>query len=146
MGTRSITVVKNNDDKEIVVMYRQYDGYPSGHGLELAEFLADYKICNGFGSAQSKGKWANGMDCLAGQIIVHFKSYSMLGGIYLHPAGTRQVDEEYTYFVYTDNGKVCISIYANTWIGDNKPDELNLVTKGTAAEVLAWIKSPDRKE
>ena len=42
MGTRSLTFVKEQNGRKVstyVCMYRQYDGYPSGHGLELAEFL-----------------------------------------------------------------------------------------------------------
>ena len=31
-------------------MYRQFDGYPSGHGVELAQFLAGMVIVNGFQS------------------------------------------------------------------------------------------------
>ena len=50
MGTRSLTVFNDEDGKEIAVMYRQFDGYPSGHGTELAEFLAGKKMVNGFNS------------------------------------------------------------------------------------------------
>ena len=34
MGTRSLTFVYEGD-KPFVNMYRQFDGYPSGHGQEL---------------------------------------------------------------------------------------------------------------
>jgi len=37
MGTRSLTYVYDNKEP-LVCMYRQFDGYPSGHGKELAEF------------------------------------------------------------------------------------------------------------
>ena len=49
MGTRSLTYIEesygeNRKKKQnILCMYRQYDGYISGHGAELAEFSAlDY--------------------------------------------------------------------------------------------------------
>ena len=38
MGTRSLTFVYD-EDTPLINMYRQYDGYPSGHGAELADFL-----------------------------------------------------------------------------------------------------------
>ena len=38
MGTRSLTFVYD-EQEAIINMYRQYDGYPTGHGAELAEFL-----------------------------------------------------------------------------------------------------------
>ena len=48
MGTRSLTFVYDNDDA-MINMYRQFDGYPSGHGLELAEFLNSFaEITNGY--------------------------------------------------------------------------------------------------
>ena len=48
MGTRSLTFVY--DGKEPMInMYRQYDGYPQGHGKELADFLNSGTMVNGFG-------------------------------------------------------------------------------------------------
>ena len=41
-------------DTEIVVMYRQYDGYPSGHGIELAEFLAKGRLVNGISAVEKE--------------------------------------------------------------------------------------------
>lgn len=101
MGTRSLTIVndyglKRREDGEIVVMYRQYDGYPDGHGSELAEFLDGLKIVNGIG-ANTPEKAANGMDCLAAQIVAHFKKD--IGGFYLYPSGTRAAGEEYIYLI-----------------------------------------------
>jgi hypothetical protein len=51
MGTRSLTFVKEQNGRKAstyVCMYRQYDGYPSGHGLELAEFLKGKRLVNGY--------------------------------------------------------------------------------------------------
>ena len=55
MGTRSLTKViesyTGEDGKTkretLTCMYRQYDGYLRGHGLELAEWLQKYTIVNG---------------------------------------------------------------------------------------------------
>jgi hypothetical protein len=108
MGTRSLTVVVDDcwDKKqELVVMYRQFDGYPSVHGRELKDFLngtegeagfdGPIRIVNGLSS--DKGRIANGAGCLAAQLFAHFKSDP--GGIYLHAAGTRDCGEEYVYTV-----------------------------------------------
>lgn len=96
MGTRSLTVIYDQDqEKEICVLYRQFDGYPTGHGAELKEFLSGMEITNGIRHCQSKT--ANGAGCLAAQIIAHFKTD--VGGFYLYPAGTRDVWEDYTYIV-----------------------------------------------
>jgi len=105
MGTRSLTVIKEADGKEIVVMYRQMDGYIDGHGHDLAEFCEDIVIVNGIGVNKPR-RIANGMACLAAQIVAHFKDGA--GGFYLHPAGTRDCGEDYTYTVsqVPNDGKI----------------------------------------
>lgn len=101
MGTRSLTVVidKSWDKKnEICVMYRQCDGYPSGHGAELKDFLKGMRIVNGINSSIMGTKFANGMGCLAAQMVAHFKK-DREGGFYLHAAGTRGCGAEYIYVI-----------------------------------------------
>jgi len=105
MGTRSLTTFISTwkDEKtqkvkneKIVTMYRQFDGYPSGHGLELAEFLNQGKLVNGISSAEN-GLVFNGMGCLAAQVVAKFKDGP--GNIYLHRGGTTGCWEEYRYEV-----------------------------------------------
>lgn len=105
MGTRSLTFVYTDHYQEkcepIINMYRQFDGYPSGHGLELAEFLSSFdEVVNGipFGD---KRKLANGMGCLAAQLVGHFKN-GEVGGFYLYPVTTKDCGQEYEYHVYSD--------------------------------------------
>lgn len=83
-------------DTEVVVMYRQYDGYPSGHGIDLAEFLAKGRLVNGISAVENELVF-NGMGCLAAQVVAHFKQGA--GGIYLHSAGTTDCWEEYNYYI-----------------------------------------------
>ena len=105
MGTRSITVmVDGRDNKEIAVLYRQFDSYLSGHGKELADFLNEFEaITNGI-SGRGRGKTANGASCLAAQLVAHFKGEEV-GGFYLYPAGTRECGEEYIYIVTATVGE-----------------------------------------
>jgi len=102
MGTRSLTYVYGGDSKTpILCMYRQYDGYPSGHGVELAEFLKPFKVVNGFGLNNVVGTSANGMGCLAAQMIAHFKKE--IGNIYIHAPNLGRDDwQDYEYHVYED--------------------------------------------
>jgi hypothetical protein len=101
MSTRSITIVYNSNKQPIVCMYRQCDGYPSGHGLNLANFLTPLSITNGIAQNAKMGESANGMGCLAAQMVAHFKKE--VGEIYLHPT-TPDVDygQEYEYHVYNE--------------------------------------------
>ena len=93
MGTRSMTIVMDGND-ELVRIYRQMDGYPEGHGMDLAR-LCDLKMVNGFGGDK---KVANGMGCLAAQIIAGLKDGP--GGIYIEKCGGEISDwVEYVYIV-----------------------------------------------
>jgi len=58
-------------------MYRQFDGYLSGHGKELAEFLRGGVVVNGI-SAQNSERVFNGADDLAAQLVTWFKLASFV--------------------------------------------------------------------
>ena len=96
MGTRSLTIVKDENEQMIMAMYRQMDGYYEGHGKELADFLTGFRLVNGIGLGDDQGKVANGLGCLAAQIVAHFKTE--VGGIYLIPP-ENVYNEEYVYYV-----------------------------------------------
>lgn len=99
MGTRSLTFVYDGDEA-MINMYRQFDGYPSGHGLELAEFLNSFEaITNGFSINETR-KIANGMGCLAAQLIANFKTE--VGGFYIYPVTATDCGQEYEYHVHQD--------------------------------------------
>ena len=113
MGTRSLTFVYDGNNA-IINMYRQFDGYPTGHGQELADFLDGFEIVNGYGKV--KPKIANGMGCLAAQMIAHFKQ--SVGGFYIHPVTDTDCWQDYEYHVYEN--KVVVKnpsevIFEGTW-------------------------------
>ena len=91
MGTRSLTTVFDESGKPLLSFYRQMDGYYKGHGAELKEFLSEFGVCNGYGLGDNN-KVANGMSCLAAQLIAHFKTG--IGNIYICPHTSKQ---EYNY-------------------------------------------------
>lgn len=107
MGTRCLTTVRDGN-REILCMYRQYDGYPEGHGAELLQHFKGFKITNGIsGDAR---KTANGVGCLAAQVVAVFKRSESapddrnasgggceVGGFYLYAPETREVGEEFVY-------------------------------------------------
>ena len=98
MGTRSLTFVYDSNDEPLVCMYRQFDGYPTGHGAELVEFLNQFEaITNGIQVGETR-KTANGMGCLAAQMIAHFKIET--GAFYLYPTNTNDAGQEYEYHIY----------------------------------------------
>ena len=122
MGTRSLTRViprqkglsyqdgHKHPEKAVVNIYRQYDGYPEGHGQDLAEFLFDLDVVNGLSGANYNV--ANGPGCLAALLVAHFKDGP--GNIYLENCDGEPGDcmEEYIYTLYPKEGEpTFISIY-----------------------------------
>jgi len=119
MGTRSLTRVidrqselsfakghlAKNVGKSYINMYRQYDGYIEGMGVDLASFLLPFTVVNGIKMDEER-KVANGAGCLAAQMVAHFKEDA--GSIYLNPTEGKPGDcwEEYIYTIFvTDDPK-----------------------------------------
>lgn len=132
MGTRSLTYVFDTDGSAVVCMYRQFDGYLAGHGKELADFLNGFEIVNGYGSAMPK--LANGMGCLAAQLVSHFKVGT--GGFYLEvPKLGNDFGQEYEYHVYQDK----IVVYTDY-------SERKTVFTGTWTEFVELCLTPETVE
>ena len=109
-------------DKIHVQIYNHYDGYPSGLGVTLADYLQGFTVVNGLSSGQ--GKVANGIGCLAAQTVQYLKDGP--GNIYLHKPGKMDW-EDYEYFIWCKEGHgVWISIfdYEGNCIFVGEPDKL----------------------
>lgn len=146
MGTRSITIIEDEDAKPILTLYRQFDGYPEGHGRQLAQFLNGFKVCNGIGDYSAK-KVANGANCLAAQVVAHFKRarksfdgkrQGPVGNFYLYPGATTDIGEEYVYrvAVSAEHG-----ITLNVWNAWQKAE----IMRGTPAEIMRAIRNTLRR-
>lgn len=114
MGTRSLTRVHdvwNERDDILINMYRQFDGYPDGHGLEIAEFLEGKKVGNGISMNENMEKFFNGAGCLAAQLVANFKEVGSPGGFYLYPAEAGDCGQEYEYDIYVQpNDEIRIKV------------------------------------
>jgi len=148
MGTRSLThfierykeqpkdkrIKPKVKDTEIVVMYRQYDGYPSGHGIQLAEFLSKGRLVNGIPLAENELLF-NGMGCLTAQVVANFKEGA--GNIYLHRAGTKDCWEEYDYYVIGDKDTMELTLKCVTSRG-------KVLFEGTPKEFLEQLEEIEK--
>jgi hypothetical protein len=103
MGTRSITRVQL-DGETLVAIYRQYDGYISGHGKDLADFLNGRRIVNGI-RVGTELEVFNGPGCLAANLISFLKKEEngKAGNIYIVSAESE--DEEYSYDINVKTGE-----------------------------------------
>ena len=111
MGTRSKTsfIKKIGDNRvHLVSIYQQYDGYIEGVGYDIANYILDKTIVNGFGLRDNSNK-ANGFDCLIAQFIRDFKKD--IGGLYIT---TENDIQEYNYNVIFDEDK----FYNNDYFTD----------------------------
>jgi hypothetical protein len=149
MGTRSTTHVFETDEpgavtpqmlknaKHVVSIYRQFDGYPEGHGKDLAAFASKFTIVNGFGGGMKMGTHANGGGCFGAQLIRRFKRE--LGNIYITTQDDRQA---YDYFLY---------VRAGEWGFGSKPAtesfvhlivkrDADVIFDGPVKEYKAWLK------
>jgi hypothetical protein len=131
MGTRSLTIVyeeaiEHGVEKEIAVLYRQFDGYLDGMGKDIAKFLKGKQIVNGYSEKDTVNGNFNGVNDLIVQLITSLKleggkdsqrmrkefpaTYKTkrplisCGNYYLYPAKTRDCGEEYVYEIRNENG------------------------------------------
>lgn len=135
MGTRStyriIDQYKNQDgsieSNDLVLIYRQYDGYPTGHPLETAEWLASGKVVNGYGKTDTLQ--FNGAGCLAAQLVAKYKDG--VGGTYIQSLSSRgQSWEDYLYdIIVKADGSIEYVCYEN----NEEPEE---IFRGTPQEFV----------
>lgn len=141
MGTRSLTYIEetygeNNEEKQnILCMYRQYDGYLNAYGAELAKFLQDFTVVNGYNSLTPK-RSANGMACLAAQLIAHFKNG--IGNVYIYHPDAEDCGEEYTYTISKlGKGNICIKVHAISGWGEDYAKKL--IFEGTPKQLIEKV-------
>lgn len=128
--TNSNTLIIDERGKPILNMYRTSEGYLNEHGAELKKHFGDVKIINGISTKIDNSKNANGMECLAAQIVAHFKKG--IGDVYLHEVvNENKILKDcsyYTYILYNKNGMLYCKVYSwKSLIYDgalnNLPDE-----------------------
>jgi len=135
MGTRALTFVYDGSTP-IVNMYRQYDGYPSGHGLELAQFLTRGKLVSGL-SGKDEVVF-NGMGCLAAAMIANFKETP--GGFYIYSVEDTECGQDYEYHVYQvgDELRVRVTNRGCNMFGLTMSDTNDNIFDGTAVEFFDY--------
>lgn len=148
MGTRSHTHFFQNG-KPFAAFYRQFDGYPEGHGAELGKILAGITLVNGYQMDMQAGEFANGPGCLAAQVVTALKSETGIGGIYLiSPEVGQDGWQEFEYHIHCNNkdenalftprGEQAFECYVEV------RDPKDLIFTGTFEEFYAWAQNPPR--
>lgn len=122
--------------QKIMLMYFQYDGYPEGRPMDVAEFLNSGKVVNGISMSENAPVIFNGAGCLAAQLVEKFKDGP--GGTYLHPVNHRgHCGEDYSYdiLVDSDTKEIKMKAWDIGW-GNRRNKKL---FEGTPAEFITWV-------
>jgi hypothetical protein len=137
MGTRStyrIVSIRKDEKQEIIerddiaLIYMQYDGYPSGHPSDVAEFLSQGRLVNGFGSNETDLVF-NGAGCLAARLVDKLKN-DKHGNCYLYPLKDRgTLSEDYLYDIVVDETNKSIEMIMHN-------SDIKIVFQGTPEEFL----------
>ncbi len=148
MGTRSITVVTHDWDGDVqhdATIYRHWDGYPSGHGRWLADFLQDAVITNG---RIDGAKNFNGPGRLASG-IVHAMVNDELDPDLMDEGSV--CGQEYEYRIHCkygmSGGELSVRVLDGpmTMFGAGGEECTNEVFKGTVEQFGAFISESEKK-
>lgn len=152
MGTRSLTFVYDSYttpkgkvvNEPIINFYRQYDGYPTGHGAELAEFLSGGRMVNGMIYTETAKELVfNGMGDLAAQLVAHFKQEA--GGFYLYPVTTKDCGQDYEYHIYQQENdfKIIVMNCGCNFFGMTNDDTYEEIFNGSLPEFIEFCKEKE---
>ena len=149
MSTHALIVISNYDATALrlkescnyTTLYVHFDGYPQGVGTELAEHFTGYRLTAGISG--DAGKTANGMECLAAQLVGNLKD--SVGNVYL-TLDHESFDEagvEYLYFISPNEDGKRIDIRVEHKVGDTllfegPLDEFHRVITGPLGVTGLW--------
>ncbi len=125
----------------LVLLYLHCDGYPDGHPLETAEWLAKGTLVTGLGFENPEIVF-NGTGCLAAQLVAKYKDGP--GGAYIHPVNHRgKSGEDYTYDIIVDSNTKTIEFIAYDVNGGwaEKPARFKKLFSGTPDGYSKWVKN-----
>jgi hypothetical protein len=144
MGTRSTyrVIEQWTDDKtgkikneNLVLVYLQYDGYPTGHPIDTAEWLSTGLVVNGYSPGEEKLVF-NGAGCLAAQLVGKYKTGT--GGCYIQSLSSRSKSwEDYLYDIIVKEDK---SIEYVCYENGKRPKE---IFRGSPADFVIKYQKED---
>jgi|21_taG_2_1085346.scaffolds.fasta_scaffold02924_6 hypothetical protein len=110
MGTRSVTYIhemESLDEGVVCGFYRHFDGYPSGHGQDMANWLKDKKLVNGIGSDFDPSYMFNRAGAMSVKFVNHIQNVAGAEMIFERDA---DVGQDCTYHIWYRNDKFWIQI------------------------------------
>lgn len=96
---------KRKVQDKLLNIYVHWDGYPTGHPVEVADYLASGEVANGIPVGQ-EGVFFNGSTDVAASLVAFLKTKNgsiQPGNVYVNPIDSfGQCWEDYTYKVIVD--------------------------------------------
>ena len=137
MGTRCLMRVFDGDEK-LCAIYRHFDGYPEGHGRELADWIAQLRLVNGYSSASTlrRNVMVNGAGRMAALICSRFEE----NDVSIMPVDIVDCGQEYEYWVK------CPNIDFNEHLPDGKPIVVEAYSVRGKARLLERVTIPDKDD
>lgn len=151
MGTSSVTYIQENG-KSILVFYRHFDGYISGHGVDLGNILKGRDVVNGIQLGKESFVF-NNVGCLATNVLSMVKQKTdgigNAGGLYvLHSDFDDYIGQEYEYIIdvtptniHNPFSKQIVEIR----VLETHSNDSNLLFNGGVEEYLQFLKSDFEK-
>lgn len=141
MSTRA-TILFKRDGESLVKLYHHWDGYISGLGHHIAEWLCQKRIGNGIG-LDCDENFANGVGCLVAQFIRDFKDG--VGNLYVESLDVSNEDYNYVIDISTDydetrNCNDVTKIMVTNW-DDDTP-----IFEGTPKELLNFNEDDEEED
>ena len=127
------------NSEELLLLYGQYDGYPSGVPTHVAKFIASGTMVNGYG-ADNGSIVFNGAGCMAAQLVAHLKDG--VGTYYIQSLSSRgKSGEDYLYDIIVDHNEHSIVMVA--YHNEETPKEF---FRGTPQEFIEKFSKEDLVE
>lgn len=148
MGTRCITEVRTRFDarhefQTVAVIYRHWDGYPTGHGKDLFAFLNGLEIVNGVSVGRPMPqRYANGPDRMAAQLVCHLQEGGHNPALL---ADCGPCGQEFHYRIDADFENVTISVFDGpmTAFGMGGEGCDNLIFRGSVENFGKFLESEE---
>lgn len=151
MSTHALIVISNHDADSLrlntscnyTTLYVHFDGYPQGLGTDIAEHLTGYRLTAGISG--DTGKTANGMECLAAQVVANLKD--MVGNVYLtlDHESFDHAGVDYLYFISPNEDYKRVDIRVehkagDTLLYDGPLDDFHRTITGPLGVAALWEK------
>jgi len=133
MGTRNLTMVINHDGETKVAQYGQWDGYPSGVGLGVLNFLKDYELFKNFKTNLSKVRFLNKENSVDKEFI---ESYNKNAPKWSNDKDNRTEAQKIWFDCYI-NRDLASDVLKN--IANSTDEEILLINKENTAKNDGWV-------